>query len=342
MPAAEAKKTKEGLENGQVDIVIGTHALLAKSIKFKRLGLVIVDEEQHFGVVHKERLKALKSDVHVLTLTATPIPRTLQMAMSGLRELSTIQTPPVDRLAVRTYVSPFDGVVLRERPVPALDALTYRLPESLDAPPVGARVLVPVGKRVMTGIVLGVDGDDLAREDAERLGHAQRPPTPASVSIPGKVRGSVTTPVIAEAAAVSGDARNVRPPLPWRPSKLRFDVLTAYWPGNSWSPFIAMHIEQPDSRQSPPAALKMSARPSRSASRFTSSLPGVTISATPSEALDPATVTSTSVSLATGDRAGGEQRAGGHGASVGAPGRARARLWRAQRTRWAARCRRGG
>ena len=114
VPAAEAKKTKEGIADGTVDIVIGTHALLAKGIDFKRLGLVIVDEEQHFGVTHKERLKALRTDVHVLTLTATPIPRTLQMAMSGLRELSVIQTPPVDRLAVRTYVTPWDGVVLRE------------------------------------------------------------------------------------------------------------------------------------------------------------------------------------------------------------------------------------
>jgi len=114
VPAAEAKKTRDGVADGTIDIVIGTHALLAKSIAFKRLGLVIVDEEQHFGVAHKERLKALKADVHVLTLTATPIPRTLQMAMSGLRDLSVIQTPPVDRLAVRTYVTPFDGVVLRE------------------------------------------------------------------------------------------------------------------------------------------------------------------------------------------------------------------------------------
>jgi transcription-repair coupling factor (superfamily II helicase) len=114
VPIAEAKKTREGLADGTIDIVIGTHALLAKSIAFKRLGLVIVDEEQHFGVAHKERLKALKADVHVLTLTATPIPRTLQMAMSGLRDLSVIQTPPVDRLAVRTYVTPWDGVVLRE------------------------------------------------------------------------------------------------------------------------------------------------------------------------------------------------------------------------------------
>jgi transcription-repair coupling factor (superfamily II helicase) len=114
VPAAEVRKTKEGIADGTVDIVIGTHALLAKAIHFKRLGLVIVDEEQHFGVAHKERLKALRTDVHVLTLTATPIPRTLQMAMSGLRDLSVIQTPPVDRLAVRTYVTPFDGVVLRE------------------------------------------------------------------------------------------------------------------------------------------------------------------------------------------------------------------------------------
>jgi transcription-repair coupling factor (superfamily II helicase) len=114
VPAAEAKKTKEGIAEGTIDIVIGTHALLAKGIDFKRLGLVIVDEEQHFGVTHKERLKSLRADVHVLTLTATPIPRTLQMAMSGLRELSVIQTPPIDRLAVRTYVTPWDGVVLRE------------------------------------------------------------------------------------------------------------------------------------------------------------------------------------------------------------------------------------
>ena len=114
VPAAEAKTTKEGLTEGGVDIVIGTHALLAKNVDFKRLGLVIVDEEQRFGVTHKERLKALRADVHVLTLTATPIPRTLQMAMSGIRELSVIQTPPVDRLAVRTYIMPWDPVVLRE------------------------------------------------------------------------------------------------------------------------------------------------------------------------------------------------------------------------------------
>jgi transcription-repair coupling factor (superfamily II helicase) len=114
VPAAEMKATREGLEAGQVDVVIGTHAILSKNTKFKELGLVIVDEEQRFGVNHKERLKQLRTDVHVLTLTATPIPRTLQMAMSGLRELSTIQTPPVDRLAVRTYVMEWDDMVMRE------------------------------------------------------------------------------------------------------------------------------------------------------------------------------------------------------------------------------------
>ncbi len=110
----DARATREGLADGTVDIVVGTHAILAKSIDFKRLGLVIVDEEQRFGVTHKERLKSLKADVHVLTLTATPIPRTLQMALTGLREMSIIATPPVDRLAVRTYVMPWDEVVIRE------------------------------------------------------------------------------------------------------------------------------------------------------------------------------------------------------------------------------------
>ncbi len=114
VPAKELAETKEGLRNGTVDIVIGTHALLGKSIKFARLGLLIVDEEQHFGVAHKERLKQLREDVHVLTLSATPIPRTLQLALSGVRELSLITTPPVDRLAVRTYISPFDPVIIRE------------------------------------------------------------------------------------------------------------------------------------------------------------------------------------------------------------------------------------
>jgi transcription-repair coupling factor (superfamily II helicase) len=112
--AADLKAVKAGLADGTVDIVIGTHAILGKSIKFKNLGLVIVDEEQHFGVAHKERLKALRAEVHVLTLSATPIPRTLQLALTGVRELSIIATPPVDRLAVRTFISPFDPLVVRE------------------------------------------------------------------------------------------------------------------------------------------------------------------------------------------------------------------------------------
>ncbi len=112
--AKEAQTTRDALRDGAVEIVVGTHALLAKTIKFNNLGLLIVDEEQHFGVNHKERLKQLRSDVHVLTLTATPIPRTLQMALSGVREMSIIGTPPVDRLAIRTYVSEFDSVTIRE------------------------------------------------------------------------------------------------------------------------------------------------------------------------------------------------------------------------------------
>ncbi len=110
----EAQQTRDGLARGTVDIVIGTHALLAKGIRFNNLGLLIIDEEQHFGVGHKERLKQLRSDVHVLTLTATPIPRTLQLSLTGVRDLSIIGTPPIDRLAIRTYVSEFDAVTIRE------------------------------------------------------------------------------------------------------------------------------------------------------------------------------------------------------------------------------------
>ena len=112
--AAESAETRRELVAGTVDIVVGTHALLGKNIVFADLGLLIVDEEQRFGVTHKERLKEVRANVHVLTLTATPIPRTLQMALAGVRELSLIATPPVDRLAVRTFILPFDGVVVRE------------------------------------------------------------------------------------------------------------------------------------------------------------------------------------------------------------------------------------
>lgn len=110
----DAKDTKKGLEEGSIEIVIGTHALLAKDISFCNLGLLIIDEEQHFGVAHKEKLKSLKSDIHVLTLSATPIPRTLQLSLTGVKQLSIIATPPVDRLAARTFVMPFDSVMIKE------------------------------------------------------------------------------------------------------------------------------------------------------------------------------------------------------------------------------------
>ncbi len=110
----DAALTRAGLADGSVDIVIGTHAVLAKAVRFKSLGLVVIDEEQHFGVGHKERLKEMRSEVHVLTLTATPIPRTLQLSLTGVRDLSIIGTPPVDRLAIRTYVSEFDAPTIRE------------------------------------------------------------------------------------------------------------------------------------------------------------------------------------------------------------------------------------
>jgi transcription-repair coupling factor (superfamily II helicase) len=112
--AKDAAETRAGLKDGSFEIVVGTHAVLSEQVGFKDLGLVIVDEEQHFGVKHKEKLKSLRADVHLLTLTATPIPRTLQMALSGIREMSIIATPPVDRLAVRTYVTPWDPVLVRE------------------------------------------------------------------------------------------------------------------------------------------------------------------------------------------------------------------------------------
>ncbi len=114
VPAKEARAVKAELAEGRLDIVIGTHALLAKDVRFAHLELLVVDEEQHFGVAQKEKLKQLKADVHVLTLTATPIPRTLQLALSGVREMSIIASPPIDRLAVRTFVMPYDPVTIRE------------------------------------------------------------------------------------------------------------------------------------------------------------------------------------------------------------------------------------
>ncbi len=106
--------TREMLANGDADVVVGTHAVISKQVKFKRLGLLVVDEEQRFGVKHKERMKEIKADIHVLTLSATPIPRTLQLALTGIRDLSIIATPPIDRLSVRTYTVEFDPVTVRE------------------------------------------------------------------------------------------------------------------------------------------------------------------------------------------------------------------------------------
>jgi transcription-repair coupling factor (superfamily II helicase) len=112
--AKEAKGILEGMAAGQVDIVIGTHRLLQKNVSYRDLGLLVVDEEHRFGVAHKERIKQLKKTVDVLTLTATPIPRTLQMAFTGLRDLSVINTPPADRLSIRTQVCRFDESLIRE------------------------------------------------------------------------------------------------------------------------------------------------------------------------------------------------------------------------------------
>ena len=112
--AKQQEGVLQGLSNGNVDIVIGTHKLLQESIKFKRLGLVIIDEEHRFGVRHKEHLKALRSEVDLLTLTATPIPRTLNMAMSGLRDLSIIATPPAERHPIKTFISEWNDALVRE------------------------------------------------------------------------------------------------------------------------------------------------------------------------------------------------------------------------------------
>ena len=108
------KATKADIEAGKVNIVIGTHALLASNINFKNLKMVIIDEEQHFGVLQKEKLKQLKAGIHVLALSATPIPRSLQMSMVGIKDLSLITTPPLDRLSISTRVLPYDAVIIRD------------------------------------------------------------------------------------------------------------------------------------------------------------------------------------------------------------------------------------
>src|SRR5205814_6616437 len=111
---SEQEETVRGLRAGTVDVVIGTHRMLSKDVHFKTLGLVIVDEEQRFGVTHKERLKQLRTNVDVLTLTATPIPRTLQLAVGGLRDMSVITTPPTDRRSIRTIASQVDPMLVRD------------------------------------------------------------------------------------------------------------------------------------------------------------------------------------------------------------------------------------
>ena len=110
----KTKEIKQDLGEGKVDIVIGTHALLAKDVKFKNLGLIIIDEEQHFGVAQKERLKEIKAHCHILTLSATPIPRTLHLSLTGIKDLSIITTPPADRLPIKTFVMAMDRLTIRE------------------------------------------------------------------------------------------------------------------------------------------------------------------------------------------------------------------------------------
>ncbi len=151
--AKDARQVK-GLAEGRLDIVVGTHALLAKDVRFAHLGLLVVDEEQHFGVSQKEKLKQLKADVHVLTLTATPIPRTLQLALSGVREMSLIASPPIDRLAVRTFVMPYDPVTIREAIMRERDRggqVFYVVPRIADLDEVakGLREIVPEVKTAM-------------------------------------------------------------------------------------------------------------------------------------------------------------------------------------------------
>ena len=111
---SEASETIDKVAKGEVDILIGTHAILSDKINFKKLGLLIIDEEQHFGVKQKEKLKTLRTDVHILSLTATPIPRTLQMSLVGLRELSIISTAPVNRQSIKTKVLNFDVKTIKE------------------------------------------------------------------------------------------------------------------------------------------------------------------------------------------------------------------------------------
>ena len=110
----EAKNTIEGLKKGLVDVVVGTHKILSKDVSFKNLGLLIIDEEQRFGVAHKEKIKQMKESVDVITLSATPIPRTLHMSLIGIRDMSVLMEPPVDRIPIQTFVTEYDEEMVRE------------------------------------------------------------------------------------------------------------------------------------------------------------------------------------------------------------------------------------
>jgi len=144
----EVKDTVRDLKEGKIDVVVGTHRLLQKDIEFKELGLLVVDEEHRFGVKHKERVKQLRTTVHCLTLTATPIPRTLQMSLLGIRDLSVIETPPIDRLAIRTYVTRRDEGVMREAILRELERegqvfFVYNRVETIDIMAQRLREIIP-------------------------------------------------------------------------------------------------------------------------------------------------------------------------------------------------------
>jgi len=165
--AKEVRAVKQGLADGGIDIVIGTHALLAEDVRFRDLGLIVVDEEQHFGVAHKERLKRLRAEVHVLTMTATPIPRTLHMALGGLKDLSIIATPPVDRLAVRTFVMPVDPVVVREailREYHRGGQIFYVCPQVADQPRLRETL-----EKLVPEVKIGVANGRLPARELERV-----------------------------------------------------------------------------------------------------------------------------------------------------------------------------
>jgi transcription-repair coupling factor (superfamily II helicase) len=152
---AEQKAALAGLASGAIDIVIGTHRLLQKDVTFKRLGLLIIDEEQRFGVKHKEHLKKMRRSVDVLTLTATPIPRSLHMAMIGVRDMSVIETPPEGRLPIRTYLQPFDEYHIREAILRELDRggqvyFVHNKVQTIQAMAERLRRLVPEARVAMT------------------------------------------------------------------------------------------------------------------------------------------------------------------------------------------------